>query len=151
MGLLVKLLGSEDIQTGFILNLESPGYNNLMSILKLKEKINEIIEALPLQADTFKTINSVLISSETTLWTPAAGKKFRFLGYKIAVTVSTGNILLKDGIGGPTIFIIPAQSVGVEFSADLGDGILSIAANNPLRAIGSSLQLLSGVIYGVEE
>lgn len=100
----------------------------------------------------FKNLSAVVVTSETTVWTPAAGKKFRLMGFILAQGVATGAVTLKDNTAGTTIFTIPANTVGVAFiSPSMGNGILSAAANNVLTATGASTETLTGVIFGTEE
>lgn len=103
-------------------------------------------------ADVFKQINAVLISSETAVWTPASGKKFRLMGGLLSVTGAAANVSLKDGIGGSTVWTLP--SVGLSTLIPLtvpGTGILSGTANNVLTATGIALTVLNGVVWGREE
>lgn len=98
------------------------------------------------------TLNAVVVTAETTIWTPAAGRRFRVLGYNLTGGVAAGNVLLKDNTAGTTILIVPFGTIGqnIPYSPP-GNGILSAAANNVLTATGVSTQTLSGVIYGCEE
>lgn len=100
----------------------------------------------------FKTLNAVVVTSETTIWTPAAGKKFRLMGFYLAQGVATGAITLRDNTAGTTILIVPQNTVGVaSASPPLGNGILSAAANNVLTAQGASTETLTGFVFGTEE
>lgn len=99
----------------------------------------------------FKTLSAVVITSETTVWTPATGKKFRLMGFMLAQGVATGAVTFKDNTAGTTIFIMPAHTVGVGMVVHLGNGILSAAANNVLTATGVSTETLTGTIFGTEE
>lgn len=100
----------------------------------------------------FKILNAVVITSETTIWTPTAGKKFRLMGYVLTQGVATGAVILKDNTAGATIYIIPPNTIGVVIpQANLGNGILSAAANNVLTATGASTETLTGVVFGTEE
>lgn len=106
----------------------------------------------PIMPAVFKTVAAVVITSETTVWTPAAGKKFRLLGYVITQGVATGDITLKDNTAGAIILVIPRNTVGlVSLSPPMGNGILSAAANNVLTATGASTETISGFFYGTEE
>ena len=97
-------------------------------------------------------LSAVVITSETTIWTPTSGKKFRLMGYAITQGVVTGAITLKDGIGGTTILIIPQQTIGVvQISPDMGNGIISVADNNVLTATGASTETITGFVFGTEE
>lgn len=101
----------------------------------------------------FVAIAAAVINPEVAIWTPAAGKKFRFMGIYFAEGVLTGAILLKDGVGGTTIFRIPAITVNSPTLLLLpGNGILSAAANNALTATGAGAgETLDGTVFGTEE
>lgn len=100
----------------------------------------------------FKSLNAVLITAESTIWTPAAGKKFRLMGYCLAQGVVTGAILLKDNTAGTTIMIIPQQTIGVAFCSNpMGNGILSATINNVLTATGAATETITGYVFGTEE
>ncbi|SRR6266436_426837 len=100
----------------------------------------------------FKPLNAISVASETTIWTPSAGKKFRFMGYTLAQGTVSGGLTLKDNTAGTTIFIIPPQTAGAEVhSPPMGNGILSAVANNVLTATGSATETITGTIWGTEE
>jgi len=99
----------------------------------------------------FTSFSAVTITSETTIWTPASGKKFRLMGFVITQTVATGDIALKDGTGLSTILTVPATPVGQPLAVPLGNGILSGAADRVLSATGASTEKISGFVYGTEE
>lgn len=100
----------------------------------------------------FKPIAAAVISPEVAIWTPAAGKKFRFMGIYFAEGVITGAILLKDGVAGATIFRLPAITINVGTMFLLpGNGILSAAVNNALTATGVATETLDGTVFGTEE
>jgi len=101
--------------------------------------------------NVFKPLSAVTINTETTIWTPAAGKKFRLMGFFL-VGSAAGNITLKDNTGGTTKLVIPTPAGGAGIPAPpMGNGILSAAANNVLTATGSVNMTLSGFVYGTEE
>lgn len=116
----------------------------------------------------FKTV-TVTAAGSTAVWTPAAGKKFRLMGYSIEVT---GNAIQAVGgnfeavfldaataIGAGSSWYIPAAALNV-FGSDggkpfeLGNGYLSTLANNALN-INLSAALTGGEIrvnvWGTEE
>lgn len=100
----------------------------------------------------FKNLNALLITAESTVWTPAAGKKFRLMGYCLTQGVVTGAITLKDNTAGTTIMIIPPQTIAVAFCSNpMGNGILSAAANNVLTATGTATETITGYVFGTEE
>lgn len=100
--------------------------------------------------NVFKPLDAVSIAAEATIWDPAAGKKFRLMGYHLSSSVA-GNVLLKDNTAGTTIAVIPAGAGGGGSVVDLGNGILSGTADNLLTATGPALSTLSGVVWGIEE
>ena len=97
-----------------------------------------------------KAFDATAVAAETTVWTPAGGKKFRLMGYHLAASVA-GNIILRDNTAGTVIAVIPSGAGGSGVHVDLGNGVLSAAANNVLTAQGPAASTLSGVIYGIEE
>jgi hypothetical protein len=103
-----------------------------------------------LNFNVFKSVAGQVITSETTVWTPTSGKKFKLMGYVITQGVATGNITLKDNTAGTTILTIPATPVGQPLAVSLGAGITSATANNVLTATGVSTETISGYFYGVE-
>jgi hypothetical protein len=102
--------------------------------------------------NVFKSPSAVVITSETTIWTPGAGKKFRLMGGVITQGVVTGAITFKDNTAGATIIIIPPNTIGVAIAFALGgNGFLSAAANNVLTATGASTETVTGFLFGCEE
>lgn len=100
----------------------------------------------------FKNLSAVLITAESTVWTPAAGKKFRLMGYCLAQGVVTGAITLKDNTAGTTILIIPQNTIGVAIcSPVMWNGILSATTNNVLTATGTATETITGFLFGTEE
>ncbi len=98
----------------------------------------------------FKPQNAVAVNAETTIWTPAAGKKFRLIGVWLAASVA-GNVLLRDNTAGPVIAVVPSGAGGSGVYVDLRNGILSAAVNNVLTATGPAASTLSGIVFGTEE
>lgn len=99
----------------------------------------------------FVSVNSLSIAAETTVWTPAAGRKFRLQGYNL-VGSTAANITLKDNTGGSTILTIPGVAAGqLNFSPPMGNGILSAAPNNVLTANAGAADVISGYFFGTEE
>lgn len=100
----------------------------------------------------FKPLTAVSIATEATIWSPAAGTKFRIMGFLLTSGVVGGNVILKDNTAGTTILVIPFGAAAVPiFSSDMGNGILSATANNVLTATGTATQTLSGYVFGTEE
>jgi hypothetical protein len=100
----------------------------------------------------FKSFNATSIAAETTIWTPATGKKFRLMGWNLTSGTVGGNVVLKDNTAGATIGVIPfGAAASNNISHYVGNGIPSATANNVLTATGTATQTLSGMIWGTEE
>lgn len=103
-------------------------------------------------ASVFKPLTALAIATETTIWTPTAGRKFRVMGFVLTSGTVGGNVTIKDNTAGTTILVIPFGAAGTPImSPPMGNGILSAAANNVLTATGTATQTLSGYVYGTEE
>lgn len=96
----------------------------------------------------FKSFDLAAATAETTLWTPAAGKKFRLMGMIITAGAAT-TLLFKDGTAGTNIFRVGAGATPVPI--DIGNGILSALANNNLTVTRSVSATLMGTVWGTEE
>ena len=103
-------------------------------------------------AKTFKAQNVVAIATETAVWTPAAGKKFRLMGGDVAIS-SNGTLTLRDNTAGTVIAAVQlAANVTVPlFGGNGGNGILSGAADRVLTATGPAGSSLIGTLFGTEE
>lgn len=105
-------------------------------------------------ANVFKTIAAVAITAGTpvAVWTPAAGKKFRVLGFMLSLSVA-GSVILKDGgNANAEILRTPLMAAGVGLaSPDLGRGVLGSAANGSLNLDASASGSVSGFVFGTEE
>lgn len=98
-----------------------------------------------------KPIAAVAITAGTpvVVWTPAAGKKFRLIGFALGLSVA-GAVLLKDN---NTEFLRTqtlAAGTGTE-SPEMGSGYLSSAANNALKVDASASGTVNGFVCGYEE
>lgn len=84
----------------------------------------------------------------TAIWIPAAGKKFRLLGWALVGSVAE-DISLKDGAA--VFAVIPSAAGGPAQPVNLGlDGYLSTAVNNQL-VVSAAVENVSGTVWGVEE
>lgn len=97
----------------------------------------------------FKTVGLTAATAETALWTPASGKKFRLMGF-ILTPGATGTLTLKDGTGLATIFVARGL-IDQPIIVDLGNGILSGAADRVLTVIRGTSGILDGTVWGREE
>src|SRR6266852_4126705 len=63
----------------------------------------------------YKIVTAAVITAQATLWTPAAGKRFRLMGFLLAQGVVSGAVILTDnGIG---FFTIPQHTIGVALAS----------------------------------
>jgi hypothetical protein len=103
----------------------------------------------------FVSLNAVSVAAETTIWTPAAGRKFRLMGYNLTALGAAGNVVLKDNTAGASLpIVLPFGAIGANLSSQypgMGNGIVSATANNVLTATGAASQTLSGYVFGTEE
>jgi hypothetical protein len=99
-----------------------------------------------------KDVSAVTVTSITTLWTPASGKKFRLMGGTLSCSTAV-SILFEDNAGGATIFRTPKLLVDTPYTFEVkgGQGFLSALANNVLKATSSGAGVITGTIWGTEE
>lgn len=102
-------------------------------------------------ADIIKSADLAAGTTETTIWTPATGKRFRLLGLIISIG-STGALLtFRDNTGGSIILQLRLPGNTTSGWLNLGQGILSGAANNVLTVTRSASTTLSAILAGCEE
>lgn len=91
-------------------------------------------------------------ATATTVWTPAAGKKFRLMGVMIGLGATNGLVHLRDGAGGSAFFTArDANAASIQFS--FGNGYLSGLADRVLEvynATGSTINVWVHA-WGTEE
>jgi hypothetical protein len=107
-----------------------------------RDRVPNVVKAVSLTAGT----------AETTIWTPASGKKFRLQG--LVLTAGAGTLLtFKDNTAGSTIFTltVPANTPTQITPALLGNGVLSAAANNVLTVTRGTSATLDGFVAGQEQ
>lgn len=100
--------------------------------------------------NVFKPIAQAAATAETTIWTPASGKKFRL--QRLTLTVGTQSILtFKDNTAGTTILVLELAA-NTPLTIDLGAiGILSGAADRVLTVTRGTSATLNGFVAGTEE
>lgn len=101
-------------------------------------------------AAVWKDLAAVTVTTITTVWTPASGKKIRLMGGTISASAA-GSVLFEDNAGGATIFRTPALVINTPYNFDLGNGRLLAAVNNVLKATLSVAGAITGTLYGTEE
>lgn len=98
-----------------------------------------------------KTIAAVAVTAGTpvAIWTPAAGFKFRLLGFVVSLTVA-GSVIFKDG--GTEVARTGLLAANTAFQMPgIGNGYVSTAANNVLNMDVSATGSVSGFAFGYEE
>jgi hypothetical protein len=97
-------------------------------------------------------VSAVTVTSITTVLTPSSGKKFRLLGGYISMSASA-SILFEDNAAGAGnfIFLTPLLGANVPFYFSLGNGYLSAAADNVLKATSSAAGAATGTLFYSEE
>lgn len=97
-------------------------------------------------------LNAVSITSIATVWTPTSGKKFRLMGGSISVSAAC-SVLFEDNSAGAANFVwrTPKLAADTPYNFDLGNGKLSAAINQLLKATSSAAAAITGTLYGVEE
>ncbi len=102
--------------------------------------------------DKFKPITAQAVTAGTpvAVWTPASAKKFRLMGGGVSLSVA-GYVIFKDA--STVIWQTPMLQAGVPYNIpeNLGNGILSAAANNILYIDVSATGTVNGGVFGTEE
>ncbi len=100
----------------------------------------------------FKTVSLSAGTTETTIWTPASGKKFRLMGFILTPGAAT-TLTFKDNTSGTTIFVTrgTTDTPIVIPAGALGNGIRSGAADRVLTVTRGTSATLDGVVFGTEE
>lgn len=98
-----------------------------------------------------KPIAAVAVTGGTpvAIWTPAAGNKFRLLGFSVSLSVA-GSVIFKDGSTeiARTGTLVANQAFQMP---GLANGYVSTAANNALNMDVSASGTVNGFVFGYEE
>ncbi|MBI3654061.1 MAG: hypothetical protein HY231_23775 [Acidobacteria bacterium] len=97
----------------------------------------------------FKVVALGAGTTETTIWTPTSGKKFRLMGFILSVGAAS-TLTFKDDTGGTSIFAARGAA-DAPIVVNLGNGILSGAANRVLTVTRGTSATLDGTVFGTEE
>lgn len=106
----------------------------------------------PRLAGIVKTIAAVAVTAGTpvAVWTPGAGKKFRLMGFMVSSSAA-GSVIFKD-TSATEIVRTPLMAAGIGLaSPPMGNGILSVLANNALNVDVTATGNVSGFVFGTEE
>lgn len=97
----------------------------------------------------FKTFDLSASASEQTIWAPASGKKFRFMGIVITAGGAV-KLTFRDHTAGSTIFLMTVAG-NIPYPISFGNGIPSGVADRVLTIQASASVTLVGTVYGTEE
>lgn len=104
-------------------------------------------------ADTYKNVAAQAIAAGTpvTIWTPAAGRRFRLMGFCLSTTVA-GAIIFKYGAGNTEFLRTPLLVASTPFAMPLmGEGRMPGVADEVLKLDLTVTGNVSGFIFGMEE
>lgn len=104
--------------------------------------------------NVIKTVAAVAITAATgvTIWTPAAGKKFRLMGWSLSSSAAAA-LIFGDNVVGTVILrseLLAAAGLS-QIPPGFGNGFLSAAADNVLKLDVTANTTVSGYVFGVEE
>jgi hypothetical protein len=108
--------------------------------------------------NVFKTVVAVAVTATTgtTVWDPAAGKKFRLMGYCLSSSAAA-SLKFYEGLTtalttlrfqGP---LLAAAGIDNQGGGSLGNGILSSTVDMNLNLDVSANSTVSGSVWGTEE
>lgn len=100
--------------------------------------------------NVFKAVALAAGTTNAALWTPATGKKFRLMGGQLSYH-STGIVTLLDGSTTALGYAFMGNTAAPVPLGDLGQGILSAAADNVLSCARSVSATITGTVWGTEE
>ncbi len=103
---------------------------------------------------TFKMIDAVAIIAGTpaVVWTPAAGKKVRLLGWHLSSSAAAALEFQDSGAAGTVIAQTPLlAAAGIQNADRLGEGVILAAVNNTLKLDVTANSTVSGMVFGIEE
>ena len=101
-------------------------------------------------ANVFKPVTLASGTAETTIWTPASGKKFRLMGFLLTCGAAS-TLTFRDNTAGT---IIATARGGTDIpipTPPMGNGLLSASANNVLTVTRGTACTLDGFVFGTEE
>lgn len=99
-----------------------------------------------------KRLDAVAITAGTpiTAWTPASGKRFRLEGWALSSSAAASLFFLDDATALDLATPLLAAA-GIDRQSSLGDGVLSGAADRPLKIDATATATISGSVWGREE
>jgi hypothetical protein len=136
-----------------------PTYSELLAIIDAKyseklEAVNSLFNATTgmneqqRTADISKAFVAFNTPDGTAIWTPKAGKRFRFMGWAAVSDAAAARLADWDGAAGTYMATILNTALTVPFS---GNGLLSAKADNTLALFGNVGSTTRGTLWGTEE
>lgn len=102
------------------------------------------------EPDVIKTFDLASGTSETTIWQPTNGKKFRLMEVQANIVgAPSSKLIFRDNTAGTVI--LQGTTSGPYATGRLGNGILSTAIDQPLTVERSVAVQLTGHVLGFEE
>lgn len=97
-------------------------------------------------------MSAVNIGSIATVWNPSGSKRFRLMGGSFSVSAAV-SVLFEDNAAAAANFVwrTPKLLADTPYNFDLGNGKLSAALGNVLKATASAAATITGTLYGTEE
>jgi hypothetical protein len=94
---------------------------------------------------------AIVAGTGVTIWTPAASKKFRLMGWLLSYSVAA-QLIFGDNLVGTVIARTELlAAAGISKEDNIGNGILSALANNVLKLDATVGGSVSGMVWGTEE
>lgn len=136
----------------FIAVLTAPGSVNSAPLASFPYGFNGATWDKVRVGSVSKDVSTATVTTITTLWTPASGKKFRLMGGTLSCSTAV-SILFEDNTAGAIIFRTPKLLVDTPYTFEVkgGQGLLSALADNVLKATSSAAGVITGTIWGTEE
>ncbi len=166
----IAILAALVAGSSVMLDIHAGAYDGFTNRLRATTPADAVSPAAPVETLTFdarfngatwdrtrtptvyKTVSLTAGTTETTIWTPASGKKFRLMGFILTPGAAT-TLTFKDNTAGTTIFVTrgTTDTPIVVPSGALGNGIKSGAADRVLTVTRGTSATLDGVVFGTEE
>ena len=127
----------------------------LITSYKPFERESEIIAVLEqntpaAEPDITRPIDLVSGTTETVIWQPVSGKRFRLLEVEARIAGAPScKLIFRDGLAGSVILV--GSTANIYASKRLGSGLLSATIDNPLTVERSVAVTLQGHLLGFEE
>ena len=133
----------------------SPVHAFLITSIKPFQYETEVIAVVEQETpasdpNVIKTFDLASGTTETTIWQPVSGKKFRLMEVEARIEgAASCKLVFRDGVAGSVILY--GSTSNIYTSGRLGAGVLSSMVDNPLTVERSVAVTLQGHVLGFEE